>query len=313
LVYYLLSLSVYDSVLHNTDPNLDVAVSNTLPSGTEIPLISTKFRSPLDKPITKNFFFEEINKVTFTAAGSGEASIVFGAGFVPADINKLEVYRGISVKKVIQRIDPVTFSAIGAPISSASIGETVRVSIEVTIPDFSPFLIVTDPFPGAIEPLDSNVYETGSSGRGGGIRPLFYDFYSWWIPPVTTHYLHDKVTFLAGSVYAGSQTFSYLALVNSEGEFVVGPAIAYDKAQPELMGLSAGSVFTTKTIVGASAGLDATCFSLKQRVLDSNSVPGIFGFNNIVTPPPPVNTADTPFLYQSFFLIVVAVMAVFWL
>jgi len=277
LIYYLVSLAVYDDVVQNTNPNLHVNVENDVPQST---LISAQFSSPLDPPTSKNFLFEEINKVTFAATGSGEASVVFGAHFVPSTVSQVAVYRGISVKKVIQKVDPVTFAAVGAPVSTANIGDTVRVTIEVTVPDYSPFLVVSDPFPGAIEPLDSNVYFLGNKNY---VEPVYFDYWSWWNPPVVTQYLNDKVTFLAGSVYAGTQTFSYLALVNSEGEFVVGPAIAYDKAQPELMGLSAGSVFTTKTITGASSGFDNTCFKLSKRQVDPTSVPAIFGLSSTPT------------------------------
>jgi len=238
--------------------------------------MKASFTSPTSPPANNAYLFEDINQVTFTATGTGQASIVFGASFVPATVNTLPVYRGMSVSKVIQNIDPVTFNAVGAPITSAAIGALVRVTIQVVIPDYTLMLIVADPFPGAIEPLDPNVYTTISSSPP---PPLFYDYLIWWSPPVKTQYLPDTVTFISGPVYAGTQTFSYIALVNSNGQFVVGPAIAYDKTQPEVMGLSAGFNFTTKIITGGIVGNDATCFHLIERQLDPKSLPSNFQFN----------------------------------
>jgi len=228
--------------------------------------------SPTDIPISKDYFFEDISSITFTASGTGEASIVFGATFVPATINTAPIYMGIQVNKVIQLADPISYNAVGGAITSASNGDIVRVTIEVTLPDYTDFLVVTDPFPGAVQPLDPNVYTYIPQPS-----PII-DYFMWWWPPVTTQYLPDKVTFLAGSVYAGTQTYSYLALVNSDGEFVVGPAIAYDKAQPEVMGLSAGFTFITKFInATATSPSTGTCFTLTDRALDLTSLPTTFG------------------------------------
>jgi len=272
ICYYLLSLAVYDSAVQNTNPNIDVSVYNSTTPTATVTLFTSLFNSPLDIPITKDYYFEDISSITFQATGTGEASIVFGATFIPAAVNTAPIYRGIQVNKVIQHIDPDSYDAVGGAITSASSGDIVRITIEVTMPDYTDFLVVTDPFPGAMQPLDPNVYTYIPQPT-----PIL-DYSMWWMPPVTTQYLPDKVTFLAGAVYAGTQTFSYVALVNSDGEFLVSPAIAYDQSQPEVMGLSGAYTFITKYINATATSPNSnTCFNLVNRVLDLNSVPSGFG------------------------------------
>lgn len=266
LCYFMLSLSFYDKENQNTQPDLNVSVININSDSTNnvTTLLNVSYTSALDPSVKKSYAFEDINTITFIATGSGEASVVFGASFVPLKVSPEPVYRGINVNKVIQHVNPVTFEPVGPPISNATLGQTVRVTIEVTIPDYSEFLCVVDPFPGAIQPLDSNIYQVGESNI-----PVVWNRYTWWNPPVTVNYLPDKVVFLSANLYAGTHTFSYVALVSGAGEFVVGPALAYDRRQPELMGLSAGSAFITNPIgTPPKLGRDNTCFPWSSRGID---------------------------------------------
>jgi len=185
--------------------------------------------------------------VKFVATGTGEASIVFGASFVPAQINTAPINRGMQVQKIIQLLDPETNQAVGPPITSAQIGERVVVTIQITIPDYSSSIVISDNFPGAIQPLDNNIYSNTASSPP--TPPLVWDYWYFYFYEAfsITEFREDKVVFYGQQLFAGSHTVSYTALVNTEGVFVLPPSHAYDAIQPELMGLSAGGVFTTYT------------------------------------------------------------------
>jgi len=205
-------------------------------------------------------FFEDISKndtIQFFATGTGEASVVFGASFIPASIFTEPVYRGIQVQKIIQRIDPLTSHATGGAIVGAAIGERVIITIQITIPDYSSSIIISDSFPGAIEPFDESIYGSSTSTDSifGGLyqysRFNYWYFYFYRAFSVK-EFRKDKVVFYGQQLFAGTHTVTYTALVNTEGEFVLPPAHAWDSLQPELMGLSAGGVFTTKAMPAVS-------------------------------------------------------------
>jgi len=151
LAHLILSLSVYDELKGNTNPNLEVTVT-TENSTTKQTLIEGKFDSAKNPPIFKTFFFEDIynSNVDFRACCVGEASIVFGAAFVPAQLYNSSVYRGIQVNKIVQLLDTFSNQPYGPPITSAQTGQQVVVTIEITIPDASPSFIIVDPFPGLL-------------------------------------------------------------------------------------------------------------------------------------------------------------------
>jgi hypothetical protein len=297
VAYFMQSLSIYDASQGNTNPNLEVKVSNGTNAGPL--LIDAFFHSPADPSVTQSFLYEQIDSIEFSANGVGEASIVFGATFVPLNVSTSPIYQGMSVDKIIQRIDPVSFAAVGPGITSANLGETVRVTIQVTIPDYSPVLFVVDPVPGSIEPQDDNIYSEGASS---------YNPWQWWIPPTITQFLEDRVVFVGANMYAGSYTFTYVALVNSAGEFVNGPALAYDARQPELSGLSAGGTFNTKEINGTSNTAGNLCFEWTNRTLNQTALPPPFSSSPSLVSSP--NTNGTNRSHVPFGLLFVITLVV---
>jgi len=131
---------------------------------------------------------------------------------------------------------------VGGPITQASIGQRVITTIEVTIPDFSFNIVIVDPFPAALEPLDDSIYNVPSSG-------LFavWDYWNFYLHSAFAQkeFLPDKVIFYGQNLFAGTHTVTYYSIVNTEGLFVLPPTLVYDAFQPEVMGLAAGGIFTT--------------------------------------------------------------------
>lgn len=86
-----------------------------------------RLRSLFHLTPSRTLFFEDLpspgSPLNFTATGTGEASFVFGATFVPNEVSTVAIYRGVQVKKVVQLLDPLTKAAKGSPLSSATIGQ----------------------------------------------------------------------------------------------------------------------------------------------------------------------------------------------
>jgi len=112
----------------------------------------------------------------------------------------------------------------------------VVTTIEVVIPDFISTMKIVDDFPGALEPLDDSIYDT----------PTESGPWSWiWNAFSQRQFLQDKVIFYGQYLYPGSYTVKYYSIVNTAGEFVLSPTLAFDLFQPEVMGQAEGGTFRT--------------------------------------------------------------------
>eukprot|EP01125_Pyxidicula_operculata_P000304 TRINITY_DN10363_c0_g1_i1.p1 TRINITY_DN10363_c0_g1~~TRINITY_DN10363_c0_g1_i1.p1 ORF type:complete len:2120 (-),score=451.00 TRINITY_DN10363_c0_g1_i1:124-6228(-) len=271
VTHLMLALANYDDAVQNTEPNLDVQVV----SDTEESVLSKVFTSPSDAPVHKEMYFEEMpgQELLFSATGDGEASVVFGARFTPAEINLQPIFRGIQVNKTIQYLDPFTNAAVGGPLNQAQLGRRVITTIQIYVPDYASSIHIIDPFPGALEPMDDNIYDSAATTSSDGFSGSRW----WWYMNSFSQkeFKKDKVIFYGQSVSAGTHTVTYVSLVNTKGEFVLPPALAYDSFQPEVMGLSAGGKFGIKDWKD-NLNLNSTyCLQWENRKLVDGSIPGL--------------------------------------
>jgi len=182
------------------------------------------------------------------------------------------LYRGIEVNKIIRQIDPATAEYTGPPINSSKLGSQVMITIEITIQDYSSQIVIVDPLPGALEAVDENIFS-----RKIRNVDMFSDYWSWYIINIfkTREYRSDKVIITGYNVRAGTHSVHYVATVASEGYFTLPPTKVYDANQPELMGLSAGGMFTTKSFSSTNLiNIDNSfCIPWKNRMIDISNIP----------------------------------------
>lgn len=207
----LLGLAAYDSwkgsfwisvrsntELGNANPSLTLNVTSSTSS-----LLSSSFKSISDPPAYSTFFFENIrdpDNIQFKAIGtcvhillqisriwSGEASVVFGATFVPLEVSKDPINRGISVNKVVQILDEATGESVGGAIASAKIGQQgelwsrifsnndlVKVTLEISLPDYASRIDIIDPLPGCLEALDDSFFDVPQNAGSWNRRWWWY-------------------------------------------------------------------------------------------------------------------------------------------
>jgi hypothetical protein len=285
----MLALSSYDLWKGNTKPQLNVKVT----SGQQV-LLNSEFDT-VDTPVAHtSYYFEDIetNLINFTACCVGEASVVFGASFVPLNLPTQKIERGITVDRIIQLVDTATNNATGPNIVEAAIGNMVITTIQITIPDYSPSMRIIDPFPGAFEPLDENIYDLPSNT----LDPLW----SWYMGafPIK-EFLQDKVVFHGQNIFPGTYTVTYYSIVNTQGSFVLSPTLAYDVFQPEVMGLSeAGNFSTTGYVVTGVSNQNSSCLPwAATRTITPEDLEEYLNNNNNDNSPVPAladpNTADS--------------------
>ncbi|HTI64147.1 MAG TPA: alpha-2-macroglobulin family protein [Gemmatimonadaceae bacterium] len=165
--------------------------------------------------------------------------------------------QGIVVERWYERFDN------GAPVTSVSEGDLVRVRLRLTVPADREFVALEDPLPAGLEPIDMNLAtsgtlapfmsaesqlaaEEGDRNRDGPIwQALLYG--GWddghWSPWVHKELHDDRVSYFARLLWTGSYTASFVARATTAGSFVAPPAWAEEMYDPALQGRSGGGRF----------------------------------------------------------------------
>jgi hypothetical protein len=168
-------------------------------------------------------------------------NVVLPAGDAPA------VDRGLVVSRSYA-IESTTCGATDQPacsaITEARVGDTVRVTVNVSTPRERQFVVLEDLFPAGAEPIDTSLLTAPRTDGVLGLRAAAPDFWwgGWWFAQQTVR--ADRVRVVAEVLPAGAYTYSYLLYVQTDGVFQVRPAQAYTLYAPEVFGRSTGAVFT---------------------------------------------------------------------
>jgi hypothetical protein len=131
------------------------------------------------------------------------------------------------------------------PITSAKVGDSIRVTLTITVPEDMPYVTVTDPIPAGTESLDPNLATT----TGVGVQPQlqfknpFAGGYGWWWFGDTQ--LRDEKTILSAEYLPrGTYTFTYVVRAGLAGTYNVIPTTAQQVYFPDVYGRSDATVFT---------------------------------------------------------------------
>lgn len=132
-------------------------------------------------------------------------------------------------------------------------GELVRVDLYVSVPAARQFVVVDDPVPGGLEPVDRNLAtssvqdaKAGAFQAAGGAfwfnfddwedyGVQFWDFYH-------QELRHDSARFYADYLPGGHYHLSYSAQAIASGTFAVQPPKAEEMYDPDVFGLDASAV-----------------------------------------------------------------------
>jgi uncharacterized protein YfaS (alpha-2-macroglobulin family) len=176
--------------------------------------------------------------ITLADKGSGRMYYRIGLTTAPSDLSLEPLDRGFVVTRSYAGADnasDVTKDAKG--VWHVKAGARVRVTVTLVSRSAQTHVVLSDPLPAGLEPLNPALATTPKDLSGaqndGGAVPL-----SWWNPTWYDHQdLRDDradafATYLPGGVY----TYSYLALATTPGRFVVPPANAKQIYAPETFG-----------------------------------------------------------------------------
>jgi uncharacterized protein YfaS (alpha-2-macroglobulin family) len=154
------------------------------------------------------------------------------------------LHRGI----VVGRIYTLSDCEEDCPaITSARVGDVLRVRLTIIAPNDLHYVVIEDPFPAGAEPVDTGLQTTSVAAEEGEERRTDIGEPWWWYWSQSwfsnADLRDEKLTLFATYLPAGTYEYTYLLQIGLAGEYRVLPTTAYEMYFPEVMGRSDGMIF----------------------------------------------------------------------
>ncbi len=236
------TLGRYDySVWLNTrevlDGTFDVTAGDYL-DGTEIPLV--------DLPLG------EVSRVQLQrSTDPGRMYYGLNLRYVTPALGIEALNRGLAISH--------RYSLLGEPdevVTSASLGDVVRVQVTIVAPHDRLFVLVEDFLPSGLEPINPKlrtvapelIQQLEADRRSTRLESAPEDYapwYAWYYSPWRhVDIRDDRLVLQASSLPRGVHEYVYYARATTPGEFIVPPAHAEESYFPEVFGRSDSGRFT---------------------------------------------------------------------
>ncbi len=166
----------------------------------------------------------------FTGAGQSGAGSLYGTvsyrHYQPCEEVEA-VNRGITFRRRYTRRG-------GGSMQELAVGDVVEVKLTVTLNDDVNYLVVEDPLPAGLEPIDTSLDITSEEYQtNDGNRTWTY-----------IELRDERVALFATFLRDGTYTYEYLARATIPGDFQVLPGQAYPMYYPEIYGRGEGERMT---------------------------------------------------------------------
>ncbi|HEV2333275.1 MAG TPA: MG2 domain-containing protein [Gammaproteobacteria bacterium] len=243
------ALADYAQAYEQTAPQMHLAVQ----AGAD-QLGAADFRSVRDPAVTLSHALAPAAApvtVDITPTGAGRyyyrVQLTYAPKELPGSVNDgIEIHREYSVQRGGRWL------LLKSPMVVTR-GELVRVDLYVSVPAAREFVVVDDPVPGGLEPVDRNLAtsstrdaEAGAFQAAGGAfwfnfddwedyGVQFWDFYH-------QELRHDSARFYSDYLPGGHYHLSYSAQAIASGVFAVQPPKAEEMYDPDVFGLDASAV-----------------------------------------------------------------------
>ena len=234
----------YESV----PPSMNVAVN----AGGR-PLGSTRFASVRDEAVTigRPITSQDPGTPTdLTVLRSGAGRLYYSArmSYASTEESAIPINAGMDVRKEVSVQRDGKWILLTSPMRIKR-GELVRVDLFVSLPTARHFVVVDDPVPGGLEPVNRDLASTSLvdaeagayTAAGGSWWFQFGDWRAYGASRWSFYHeevRHDAVRFYSDYLPPGNYHLSYSAQAIAEGEFASMPAKAVEMYDPDVYGMS---------------------------------------------------------------------------
>ncbi len=200
---------------------------------------------------------------TFTLNKQGEGRLYYSSRlqYAPLAVNAETINAGIEVTREysVERngewilLNPSSASNKGTPIQSSPMqikrGELVRVDLYISMATARNYVVVNDPVPGGLEPVNRDLAtastvdaDKGEFKAAGGSWFFHFSDWSYYGTSFWNFYhkelRHDSARFYADYLPAGNYHLSYTAQAIAEGQFRLQPTHSEEMYDPDVFGKS---------------------------------------------------------------------------
>ncbi|MFH2043605.1 MAG: alpha-2-macroglobulin family protein [Pseudomonadota bacterium] len=245
-VFCLNALIDYSTMYEKGDPAMKVSVSF---DGKKIG--DTSFSSKSDPMVTISRPIREddpgrLAKIDIKKEGEGRLYYSARISYDLKEDNAARINSGIEVRREYSVERDGKFILLNSPMDIKR-GELVKVDLFVSVPTARHFVVINDPIPGGLEPLNTDLATASSVDADKGSFKAaegswFYQFSNW------SYYgryfwsfyhkelRHDSARFYADYLPAGNYHVSYTSQAIAEGKFTVMPVYVEEMYDPDVYG-----------------------------------------------------------------------------
>ncbi len=129
------------------------------------------------------------------------------------------------------------------PLAEIRVGDTIEVRLTLVLPEQRYYLLVEDPYPGGMEPVDVTLETESQAGPPQAPDVRQVESRRWWQNPFDHRELRDeRAVFFGRSLSPGTYQITYTLRAAHAGDYKLLPATASETYFPEVWGRSAGSL-----------------------------------------------------------------------
>jgi uncharacterized protein YfaS (alpha-2-macroglobulin family) len=177
-----------------------------------------------------------VGSVPLTVKATGLGTLFWSARlrYEPATKNLKALDAGFAVERTyLPYAGPASKTVNG--VSTFAAGDLVRVSLKVRTAQNRRNVVIDDPIPAGLEPLDARLSSTSQNEVSGGAAVV--DGSSFGIDHVEIQ--DNRVLLFATGLEPGTFTYTYVARATAPGTFIAAPTQAEEMYRPEIFGRTA--------------------------------------------------------------------------
>lgn len=185
----------------------------------------------------------DVNFLDFSKEGAG---VLYYTAFMDAfvDANSVEaVNRGFHVERQFYRADCDASQQVCEPLTTAAVGDEVRVELTIVARNNRNFVQIEVPLPAGADAQDPNLDTVSNATQAGQVPNFQARYWGWWFFE-RIEFRDQKVVFIADNLPGGTYQYQFNMQMIVSGEYQVSPAVAKESARPEVFGRSSGTVLT---------------------------------------------------------------------